>query len=178
MREEISQNGASPVSLTEAKRFMKIDTSADDSTIALIIEAVTNFAERHTGRELRRNEWLGYPLTFDDMVISKNPVQQVTKIQYVLGGHAITLSSSTYELFKDVDCSTVVLSDGSSWPDFDPIVDPIQVSFTTSPHRVTAEIKLDMLRHITYWYENRGDDQKFVEFEGIDFYRHSKFPNI
>ena len=177
VRYEIVNYGPLPVTLSEAKLFMKVDTTADDSVITNIISQVTLFAEAHTRRELRPNQWYGFTDCFD-AVLNRNPVSQVLQIDYVsTDNNVVIVPSSTYELKKETLQSEVVLAYDQSWPtQVKETVEPIRIAFSTSAHAMLPVVKQDMLRHISWEYENRGDDSN--DYDRTRFYLASAIPNV
>lgn len=177
VRYQIVAYGPMPITLSEAKLFLKIDTTADDSIITNIIEQVVMFAEAHTSRELRPNQWYGLTEEFDS-VLTKNPVSQIAQIDYVdTNGSVSIVPLSTYQLKKNVLDSKVILAYGMTWPsDIGQVVDRIRIAFSTSAHSMLPIVKQDMLRHISWEYENRGDDSD--NYDRTRFYLASSIPNI
>ena len=177
VRYQIVAYGPNPITLSEAKLFLKVDATADDSVISNIINQVTLFAEAHTRRELRPNQWYGLTESFDS-VLNKNPVSQIHQIDYIgKNGSTSIVPSSTYQLKKNTLQSEVILSYGESWPtDTGYNVDPIRISFSTSANSMLPVVKQDMLRHISWEYENRGDDSD--DYDRTRFYLASAIPNI
>jgi uncharacterized phiE125 gp8 family phage protein len=177
VRYQIVAYGPMPITLSEAKLFLKVDTTADDSVITNIIEQVVMFAEAHTSRELRPNQWYGLTEEFES-VLTKNPVSQIAQIDYIdENGSTAIVPQSSYQLKKQLLNSRVILSFGGVWPtDVGRVVDPIRISFSTSAHSMLPIVKQDMLRHIAWEYENRGDDSN--DYDRTRFYLASAVPNV
>ena len=177
IRYQIVSHGPMPITLSEAKLFLKVDTTADDSVITNIIEQVVMFAEVHTSRELRPNQWYGITDEFDS-VLTKNPVSQIDQIDYVNATGAISIVPlTTYQLKKQLLESKVILAYGMTWPsNIGNVVDPIRIAFSTSANSMLPIVKQDMLRHIAWEYENRGDDSN--DYDRTRFYLASAIPNV
>mgnify|MGYP000875925253 CR=1 FL=1 len=99
-----------PVSLTEAKLWLRVETSADDSLISSLVTAARGMVEKLAGRQLVTAQWvlrldtfpypngwwiLAYPGLFPDPMtirVPKAPLQSVEGITYYdLGGTLQTL---------------------------------------------------------------------------------------
>jgi len=181
MRYELDGSGSSPVTLAGAKDFLKTVTDADDTVIAKLIADITSFAERFTGRQLRKNSWIAFR---DDLpaeiCLMKTPVERITSIQYIdEDGSAQTVDPAVYELKVGTIWATILTSDDQSWPtDIGNISDAVMIQFDTKAHRLTSEVESCMLRHIAYLYENRGDDETTAMMRQADFYRRVSIPLV
>lgn len=178
VRYEIVKYGPEPISLSDAKLFLKVDTTADDSLINNIITQVTLFAEAHTRRELRPNTWNAFSDVFR-IDIKRNPVLSVSSVSYyrLQDGALTTVAASTYQLKREVLSTQIVLAYNALWPtDIANVVEPIIVTFVTRANQLTNIVKQDMLRHIAWEYENRGDDSN--DYDRTRFYLASAIPNV
>lgn len=181
MRFEIEEYGISPISLFEAKQYCKVETDDDDTSLAILVSAIVNFAENMTHREVRNNKWFAYLDSFGECLeIRKTVVQAITKIEYTLDGNVLELDASNYYLRKGVISSWIELTDSGAWPTVDNATDAIRISFTTSPDMRLPIIKVQMLKHLLHAYENRGDESTdpIYGFESADFYKSVSIPNI
>ena len=167
-----------PISLASAKEYLKVDTSADDNFILSVIEAVTIFAERHTGRDLRTNNWFAYADEFEtSMELRKRPIEGIDSVSYIYDGNVLTVADTVYELNKNILYACLQLKTGQSWPTLvDVVPDAVRISFNTFADRKTPDVKLCMLKHIAYAYENRGDDERMTGYRAIEFYNSVAIP--
>lgn len=177
LRYEIEKFGPSPITLDLAKGFMKVTSSADDNVINQIIAAVTIAAETHTGRQLRANKWFAYADDFQSKwELRKQVVEIITSVMYIKDGSTVIVANTVYELKKKTWYADLKLSDGQSWPtDVDPISDAVLISFNTVPDPRLPDIILHMQKHISFLYENRGDDEPFSSFIGSQKFRDTEF---
>jgi uncharacterized phiE125 gp8 family phage protein len=111
---------ADPVTVAEAKKFLRIDHELDDTEITSFITDATNQAEDFTGWAYMQQTWDlyldGWP-DKDFIEIRKTPVQSITSIKYTdSDGVEHTFSSSDYELDNKSFIPKVVLKYGLSWP--------------------------------------------------------------
>lgn len=106
-----------PLTLAEAKTWLRIDESADDSRVAAMIAAAREVIEEHTGRQLITATWR---LTLDEFPewaidLPRGPVQSITAVQYVdTAGDTQTLSSASYRFVAAQNL--IEPAYGLSWP--------------------------------------------------------------
>jgi len=122
-----------PVSLTEAKSHLKVDTIADDTYITSIIKAATQLSEEYTNR------------FFIDTVIDQT-CSDFAQLQ---------------TLFKSkVEPSEIQLTDGQSFPTItkrnDAVVARYTVGYGSAASDVPEIIKQAILLTIGNFYQNRN----------------------
>lgn len=136
-----------PLSLNEAKLFLKVDTTADDPLIESQIRAATEYAELFTQSAFVQR-------TLDDkrdgapcglIVLEKPPVQSITSITYVdSSGDTQTWSSSNYRTDLPSDCHKARIEPayGVSYPSVRDVINSFtirQVSgYTATPKSVSS----------------------------------------
>lgn len=160
--------GPYPLTVAEVKAYLKIDTSADDDVITLLIQAATQFAEKYTGRDLRTRVWVATLDRFnethtDRLELRRNQVDTITSIKYWNDEDTpvdTTVDAADYYPKKEQWWTYAVLKSSSDWPDD---VDDeqeeqrIRVTFTTVLPECLEEIKVALLRILAAMYECRGD---------------------
>ena len=162
---QVVSAGPAPVTLEEAKSYLKLPEGAgpDDALLAVILLTATEIAESYTRRSFRPVTWT---LTLDDFAdcregrieLRRDPVSVVSSITRLVANVATAVPTSTYYLKKGVQSSEVLLADGEDWPDdTDEREGAIVVNFETVAHRRVASAKDAILRLAAYLYENRGD---------------------
>jgi len=132
---------ANPVSLAEAKLFLRIDTSVEDMLVDNLITASTLTVERYTNRKLMTQTWDyfldGFPSrsksqwwdgTRDGKIsemfsvlsfisIPLYPLQSVTYLKtYDLDGTAVTMSASEHYVDTASEPSRLGLIANANWP--------------------------------------------------------------
>ncbi|MBZ9674548.1 head-tail connector protein [Mesorhizobium sp. ES1-1] len=126
-----------PVSLADVKTYLRIDNSADDAVLTILIAACRRSAEEYTKRAFISQTW---QLTMDrfgveivpppgfhvaptpflvdgsqTIQLSRQPIQSITSIKTTDSANAETIvSTATYAL--DKDAGRVLLNSGYSWP--------------------------------------------------------------
>ena len=151
-----------PVSLTEAKSHLKVDTTADDTYITSIIKAATQLSEEYTNR------------FFIDTVIDqtcsdfaqlqtlfKSKVSAVAHVKYYDSDNSLqTLSASVYDTQLNYEPSQIQLADDKSFPEItkrnDAVVARYTVGYGSAASDVPEIIKQAILLTIGNFYQNRN----------------------
>lgn len=90
-----------PVTLSEAKSYLRLDSSAEDSLVNLLITAARKSAEEYLRRSLITQSW---KLAYDDFIagdiaLPRAPVQSITSVALVdINGGSTAVSPATYSL--------------------------------------------------------------------------------
>jgi uncharacterized phiE125 gp8 family phage protein len=158
-RYELSSNGTLPITLESAKKYLKIENSADNEVIQDMIAAVVQFAERYTGRDMRAKTWKLVTDCFEDRILlRKSEVATVTSVKYLVDDSLSTIADTVYYLKKGHQFSEVVLRSDQVWPtDLDAIESGIEIIFVTQTPRYIEETKVGTFEHLAFLYANRGD---------------------
>lgn len=136
----IAEPAIEPVTLTEAKAQLVVETSAYDTIIASKIKSARELVESHIGRALVYQTWRTrldrFPCgpTREDRTIylTRPPVASVSSITYLdSNGDTQTLSSSLYVVDTDSAPARITEANGESWPS---TYDQINAVTITSVH--------------------------------------------
>ena len=151
-----------PVSLSEAKSHLKVDTTADDTYITSIIKAATQLSEEYTNR------------FFIDTVIDqtcsdfaqlqtlfKSKVSAVAHVKYYDSDNSLqTLSATIYDTQLQYEPSQIQLADDKSFPEItkrnDAVVARYTVGYGSAASDVPEIIKQAILLTIGNFYQNRN----------------------
>jgi uncharacterized phiE125 gp8 family phage protein len=151
-----------PVSLTEAKSHLKVDTTADDTYITSIIKAATQLSEEYTNR------------LFIDTVIDqtcsdfaqlqtlfKSKVSAVAHVKYYDSDNSLqTLSATVYDTQLNYEPSQIQLAENQSFPTItkrnDAVVARYTVGYGSAASDVPEIIKQAILLTIGNFYQNRN----------------------
>lgn len=115
----ITAPAAEPVSTSEAKSHLRVDTTADDTYIGTLITVARQNVESHLRRALISQTW---EVVLDDFPagvirLPKPPLASVTSIKYTDDeGNESTYSSANYVVDSDTEPGRVVLKSGQTWP--------------------------------------------------------------
>jgi len=156
---ELKTAGTSPLSLTEAKSFMKVSSSSDDTIIEGIINSATEWGQKYTGREFTNNIWLLFLDYFPSRItLNRDPVDSITSVKHLVSDVNTAVDSSIYYLKKETQKSEIVLLENNEWPtNTDEREQAIEVEFITESYYCKEEILNSLKRHVSYLYSNRGD---------------------
>ncbi len=116
----ITAPATEPVTSTEAKSHLRVDTTADDTLIGTLITAARQHVEAHLRRALITQTWElvtdAFPVG-DILRLPLPPLVSVTSIKYTdEDGAESTLSSGLYVVDTDSTKGRVVLKNGETWP--------------------------------------------------------------
>ena len=148
-----------PVSLVEAKAFLKVDDSAEDTLIATLIGAARMHVEGVTGRALLAQSWR---VVLDDWPadrVVKLPVTpfmaltEITAFDAAGAGHDVPLAQFLREPDRLLLPATVggmpVLRERQG------IEIDYVAGFGAEPANVPADIRQALLLLVGYWFEHR-----------------------
>ena len=175
----------SPVSLTLAKQYLRVDASDDDEVIQNAIDSATTFAERYTSRDLRKKTWALTTSCFPEssdigFVLHRNIVTAVTSIDYRSGGSLVTFPPSNYYLTQAPSWAYIDLVDGAEWPSsVDDRRDAVTITFDTNiDPRFVETVKDVLLKHVAHLYQNRGDCASSIPNNLLAMYDLMRIPRV
>ncbi len=109
-----------PVTLSEVKKWLRVDHDEEDDLLALIIAESRNRVERHTLRHLITQTWnlfLDEWPCGDRIAFPRAPLQSVTSVTYTDSDGAPTVWASTnYVVDPYSEPGYLIRKDGVSWP--------------------------------------------------------------
>lgn len=153
-----------PITSTEAKNWLKVDSSADDALISGLIVSARQYAEQYQCTALYTQTILEYYDCFPwgrELRLTLSPIQTVTSIQYKdNSGNTQTLASDQYTVDTVSRPCRIRLAPSGSWPATGDYPNAVIVSYTAG-HATTGAIpqatKDAMALIIAFLYENRED---------------------
>lgn len=143
-----------PISLEDAKVFLRILDNLDDTTIASMIKSSREYAENYTNRQF---ETATYELFTDrftqDLKLPKNPIKTLTSVEYMdENGDYQVLDSSYYYLYGEDDIFKVHFDNTVSHKNHkNAIKFTFDSGYDVVPESITAYMKV----LISTLYENR-----------------------
>ena len=151
-----------PISLTEAKLYLRVDNSADDALITALITAARETVERYTSRALVTQTITQVLDCFPGFGfrLAVHPVQSITSITYKdSNGDTQTLASSIYMLDNYEMPNAVVLKANQQFPSTYDETNAVTVVYVAgeSAGNVPKAILQAMYLTIADFYENRTD---------------------
>jgi len=154
-----------PISLSDAKAHLKIDTTDDDTLITAMIAAARARAEWHTGRALISQGWTlhldGWPAN-RIVEIPLPPLQSVTSVTlYARDDSATVLDASRYVVDTASAPGRLALKPDTAPPANLRTVNAIAIAFTAgygdAASNVPPLLKEAILELLAFLYENRGE---------------------
>ncbi len=163
----VTAAASEPITLAEAKAFLRVDGSDDDDLINALISAAREMCEQYTRRILVTttvDEYFdGFPnykdaVSKDIIYLSRGPVQSITSVKYVDEiGSEETVDSSYY--VSDIISEPARIASTAGWFATNGIINQVIVRYTvgTSVADIPKPLKQGMLLIISELYDNRGD---------------------
>ena len=145
----------------DAKDFLKVDTTADDTLIDNLIKAATQSCEIYTNRYFLDTLVTQYADKWVDIEnLYKSPVSAITHIKYYDSDDSLqTLAGTVYLLDEVSQPARIGLKPNQSYPNIANRINAVAVQYTvgygTASTDVPEGIRQAVLMTIANWYENR-----------------------
>ena len=145
----------------DAKDFLKVDTTADDTLIDNLIKAATQSCEIYTNRYFLDTLVTQYADKWVDIEnLYKSPVSAITHIKYYDSDDSLqTLAGTVYLLDEVSQPARIGLKPNQSYPNIANRINAIEVKYTvgygTASTDVPEGIRQAVLITIGNFYENR-----------------------
>ena len=151
-----------PVTLSEAKSYLGITHTEDDTMIKILISASTAWCEQYCYRKMITQTWKVFYQNWPvEIKLPFGNLQSVTHIKYTdTDGTQSTFSNTLYGVDTNSIPGRVVLNYQQTWPDDELApLNPIEVQFVTGYGAATTDVPEDIRNAIMlmvgHWYENR-----------------------
>lgn len=152
-----SESGSEPVTLTEAKLWLKQDDiDTDDDLITGLIEAGRKYCEDYTGRSFFTKN-ISVRVTSEDMVNDKIPLKfkadpdgTISLTAYYQGSSS-SIATTVWQL-NEYD-NVIELKYDQEWPDYEYII----VTYDTLNEGTSETVKLAIKNFVAAAYEYRND---------------------
>lgn len=159
----VTEPAVEPITLTEAKAHMRIDSTADDTYITALITAVRIVTENLTGRSLVTTTWDYFMSDFpceNEILLRRPKLQSVTSLKYKdTDGTETTWDTSNYIVDIKSDPGKIVLAYGITWPTIELYPsNPITIQYVSGyglAVSVPQPLKNAMFFLVAHLYENR-----------------------
>ena len=171
-----------PVSLQEAKEYLRVDDSTDERIVRPFIETARRVAEEHLGRTLMTTTYSLFVDGYDELAdplwegtrtgpylnyyknyinLPKCPIQSVTSVStFDDSDNETTMAASRYYVDNVREPSGIVLRQGETFPTALRVANAIKVVYVagySNAYAVPEPVRMGMLQHIAFLYEHRGD---------------------
>lgn len=156
-----------PVSLSEAKHHLRVDSSDDDAYIAALITAARQWAEAYLDRTLVYTQWTMRMDTFPNEIelpsppMARSGTVTATSVTYTISDSQTTTTLSTAEYRVDREATPGVIRNlyGGSWPSHLMDQNAVQVTwwggYGATGSDVPQAIRHGILMHLAHLYERR-----------------------
>lgn len=158
----ITPPAVEPLSLAEAKTWLRVDTTAEDDVIGALIASARLVVESLTRRLLIAQTWrvLLDRGPADGFLLPVSPVRSILAVRvFPASGPAQTLPPDTYALEQDL--GTGRLRFNGFCPEPGRVRDGVEIDviagFADTAAGVPVPLRQAMRLLIARWYDNRGD---------------------
>jgi len=157
---EITAAATYPVTTTEAKNYLRVDITDDDTLIENLIKAATEYTERYTAQSYVQRTYRADLAWFADEVwLPHGPVRSISSVKYYDNASPETLqtwASTNYTLHNDI----LYRNDGVSYPTIGSQPDNVQITYVAgwdddSPQVLPEAVRQAILMLVGDMYENR-----------------------
>ena len=177
-----TEPASEPITLAEAKAYLRVDSSGDDALITSLIVSARKLCEEHMQRAImsqtlqlfldslddideplwegmRTGPYLNYYKNYIDLPMP--PVTSVTHVKtYDDEDTATTFATTKYYVDNAKQPARIVLRTGETFPTALRVANAIEVKYVVgyaSSNSVPEPIKFAIYQVLTYLYEHRGD---------------------
>lgn len=175
-----TQPAVEPVTVSEAKAHLRVDTSDDDAYIGTLITAARQWVEEYLDRSLVNTQWtmrldsFPYEIELPRPPVATAGTTTAVAVTYTLADESTaTLSASSYRVDRNSTPGVVRQLRASSWPanldDYNAVTVTWWAGYGADGTSVPAAIRHAMLMLVGHWYEFRssvltGSISKEIEF--------------
>ena len=154
-----------PVTLAEAKAYLRVAHADEDALISTLIVAARRHAEARTGLVFISQGWSQFRDGWPDLGVielAPAPVIAVSSLKVYDGaGVAVTIDPASYYVDRLSRPARVMLLGSAAWPEPGRIGNGIELVLTAgfgAAADVPGELREAMLQMVAHWFGNRGDD--------------------
>ena len=146
---------------TEAKDFLKVDTTADDTIIDNLVAAATESCQIYTNQYFINTIVTQYSDNWKEFYsLYKSPVSSITHIKYYDTNDSLqTLAASNYILDDTYEPARIGIAVDGELPNVADRINAVQVKYTvgygTASTDVPEGIRTAIILTVGNWYENR-----------------------
>ncbi len=178
----VSPPAAEPLSLSDAKAHLRVDSMDEDTYISTLIQFAREYIEHETGQALITQTWArfldAWPGTKNidwwdgvrqgaigvgaerRLALPKPPLQSVTHIKtYDSQDQATTFSSTLYIVDTNSVPGRISLRQGAVWPSIGRAINGIEIEFVAGygngASDVLGPLRQAMQLLVAHWFENR-----------------------
>jgi uncharacterized phiE125 gp8 family phage protein len=157
------QNATEPLTRSEVKNYLKVDTTADDTLIDTLITAARQWVENHCALALLPQTILetfdGLPKDAAALNLTVGPLRDVSALYYLdYANAAQTISTDIYR--ADIVASRIIRKQAQTWPEPQDSPGNVSAIYTAgydNASAIPAPVKTAMMLTIADMYDNRTD---------------------
>lgn len=151
-----------PVTLSEARLHLRVDTADDDPLIDALISAARLHAEMLTARQFLPARWRLVLDRFTPMVLlNRSPVVSVVSVRYLdMGGLWQIMPATDYVVESSSEPARITPAFGKIWPPTLPQIGSVEILFDAGyadATKVPDGIKRWMLLRVGSLYQHREE---------------------
>jgi uncharacterized phiE125 gp8 family phage protein len=160
---KIGEPAADPVSIGDAKLWLRVGSDREIDTIGALIKAAVGKLDGPTGilnpsRCLAKQTWqlnmAGFPAA--ELALPLVPAVSISAVTYLdSNGAEQTMDAAGYALSGDEWSATLVLAAGASWPSSSVGSDSARIKFVAGYDQLPPMLRQDVLTLVGYWFDNR-----------------------
>ena len=149
------------ISTADAKTYLKVDISDDDTLIDNLVSSATESAQEYTNRFFTNTTLIQYGTTFADLEnLLKSTVSSITHIKYYDSDNSQqTLASSVYALIPAIEPSVISLKVNQSYPSIADRTDAVECKYVVGYGSASTDVPNAIIEAIYltigHWYQNR-----------------------
>jgi uncharacterized phiE125 gp8 family phage protein len=143
-----------PISLDEAKLYLKVDSDEEDALIADLIKAARMWCEEQLGKLLQKQTWRAiFPYGgAKEFVLKKGPVNALTKLQLRYGKKTREVEADHF--IHQRNCDAYILKPRYYLAN---VNGTLEVEYEAGYETVPAPLKQAVLLALAQFYEYRGE---------------------
>lgn len=148
-----------PVSLAEAKAWCRVDSTADDAVLSMLVRAACQAAANFTRMAIGAASWrLTLDAFADPIQLPVWPVLSIGAITYTDPAEAVqTVASESWVLDTLTRPAEISLTDDAVWPETLAAAGVVRVDFTAGHTSNTLDdvVRVAILGAVAQWYDDR-----------------------
>lgn len=151
-----------PVTVAEAKAWLRVDHSEEDSLVETILRAAIARVDgpHGIGWGMMQQTWTVSLDTFPDAILLPGaPIKSVSSVTYVdSAGTTQTMDEDSYRVYIGGDQPTITPAYGLSWPPTRDVSGAVAIAYVvgeSSAASVPADLKTAIMLLVGNFYQNR-----------------------
>jgi uncharacterized phiE125 gp8 family phage protein len=149
----LESNAIEPITLTEVKAHLRLDTEVEDDLLNGLITAATNLVEEYLGKTLIKKTWRLEEMGVDvngmhEIVLQRGPLLKMINVQRILPNGTYV---NTRFAIKNHFAKPIV-----TFKSHVPVAVVYEAGYGYYPKDIPAPIRQALLTLVSHFYDNRG----------------------